>query len=343
MKKGMKKVFSAIALALTLVLTVPVVLPQTAVTVEAATKKTTLDYKSGEMSIGETYDVPLIHKNSKATYTYKSSKPSVAKVSPKGKITGLKAGKAKISVKQKLKGKTTSVGTFTITVKKAELYPYINDLHWVSAQPGFISEEDPCQLTLSDFVRYINPKAKYTFYSNDSELVISQEGIITEVKSAGISYITMKETYNKKTRTLGRCRLDRKAPTYVGDDVVELTVGEYYYPNTIALGRYNFMWDAEPLSNEEEVISYINKEDDDDSTEDDVLKLTIEDGAWNGEIVAKAPGTRYCAITQYNYLTQKFDKVVAMFKIVVAEASNDDEDDEWDDEDDESDLEFNAQ
>lgn len=96
-----------------------VLLLQTTVTYASnkSVATTALTKKSEIIGINETYTIPIKNKNSKAIYTYKSSKTSVAKVSTKGKITGISAGKAKITVVQKLSGKTTTVGTFTVTVE----------------------------------------------------------------------------------------------------------------------------------------------------------------------------------------------------------------------------------
>lgn len=70
------------------------------------------------------YTKPLTVKNKVkgATYTFKSSNTKVAKVNAKsGVITGVKAGTAKITCTQKLKGKTTTVGTCKVTVKNPSL------------------------------------------------------------------------------------------------------------------------------------------------------------------------------------------------------------------------------
>ena len=47
---------------------------------------------------GKTYKIQLLHLNKKAKVTYKSSKPSIAKVDKKGKITPVKNGRADITV-----------------------------------------------------------------------------------------------------------------------------------------------------------------------------------------------------------------------------------------------------
>ena len=47
---------------------------------------------------GKTYKIQLLHLNKKAKVTYKSSKPSIAKVDKKGKVTPVKNGRADITV-----------------------------------------------------------------------------------------------------------------------------------------------------------------------------------------------------------------------------------------------------
>ena len=320
----MKKVFTTIALALALVLTVPVAIPQTVVVAEAATK-TAAYVDCNEIGVNATTQIYLDNKKSKASYTFSSSKKSVATVSKKGVITGKKTGTVKITVTQKYKGKTTKVGTVKITVKKAEIPEYLADEDnevWVSAQPGWISEENPMEVYVSQYVYCMNPKAKYTFYSDSTDLVISKDGMVTEVKKSGKAHYIIKETYKGKTRTVGKVPVQMMDPKYIGADTVELCVGDdvfYLKDYIMALGNYNFSW-SDTKQSVEEAIQSAN--DPDQSDEDEVLAINVEsDGSWYGGIKAKAQGTRYCTITQYNYLTGKYDKVVAQFTIVVPDTS----------------------
>lgn len=123
-----------LCLVLALILVVPVVATLGTEQVEAAkkAKKPTLSHKKVVMPIGysdgywygENDNDGLIKLSVKnkvkgATYTFKSSNTKVAKISSKGgRITGLKAGTATITVTQKLKGKSTKVGTCKVTVKE---------------------------------------------------------------------------------------------------------------------------------------------------------------------------------------------------------------------------------
>lgn len=60
-----------------------------------------------------------------ATYSFTSSNAKIVSVKGSGTkafLTGLKAGTATITCNQKLKGKTTKVGTCTVTVKNATVH-----------------------------------------------------------------------------------------------------------------------------------------------------------------------------------------------------------------------------
>lgn len=78
------------------------------------TKKTTIKTKKLTILVGKKKSIKLKNKKKKARYTYKSSKTRIAKVSKKGQVTAVKAGKAKITVREKLGKKTRKVGTVTV-------------------------------------------------------------------------------------------------------------------------------------------------------------------------------------------------------------------------------------
>ncbi|MCI8363454.1 MAG: hypothetical protein HFG34_00645 [Eubacterium sp.] len=107
----------ALALAGTLVLTTAV----TGTTSEAA-KKTKLKTKKVSIYVKGKKKISITGKKAKHKYTFTSKKKKIAKVSKKGVITGVKAGKTTITVKdtwkQKGKKKTKKLGTINVTVKK---------------------------------------------------------------------------------------------------------------------------------------------------------------------------------------------------------------------------------
>ncbi len=107
----------AVALAGALVLTTFA----TGTTSEAA-KKTKLKTKKVSIYVKGKKKISITGKKAKHKYTFTSKKKKIAKVSKKGVITGVKAGKTTITVKdtwkQKGKKKTKKLGTIKVTVKK---------------------------------------------------------------------------------------------------------------------------------------------------------------------------------------------------------------------------------
>ena len=107
----------AVALAGALVLTTAV----TGTTSEAA-KKTKLKTKKVTVFVKGKKKISITGKKAKHKYTFTSKKKKIAKVSKTGVITGVKAGKTTITVKdtwkQKGKKKTKKLGTVKVTVKK---------------------------------------------------------------------------------------------------------------------------------------------------------------------------------------------------------------------------------
>lgn len=108
----MKKTKKLLALALTL----PVVLNGTVSTAAGQQKKTCLKTKKLTMEAGQKKNIALKNKKKNASYSYKSSNTGVAKVSKSGTITAIKAGKAKITVKENQKKKTKKIGILTVRV-----------------------------------------------------------------------------------------------------------------------------------------------------------------------------------------------------------------------------------
>ncbi len=107
----------ALALAGALVLTTVA----TGTTSEAA-KKTKLKTKKVSIFVKGKKKISITGKKAKHKYTFTSKKKKIAKVSKTGVITGVKAGKTTITVKdtwkQKGKKKSKKLGTINVTVKK---------------------------------------------------------------------------------------------------------------------------------------------------------------------------------------------------------------------------------
>ncbi len=324
----MKKILSTIALALSLVLATPAVLPQTAVVAQAEAKVEYSEeyfWRSG-IGINATTQIKVSGVPSKAKITYSSNKKSVATVSSKGVVKGVSLGKAKITVKQTYKGKTKKLDTLTFQVRNAKTAYGVWGSDWdrdfcVGAQPGWISTQNPADVSeFDDLIFFKNPKAKYTFYTDSKDLVMDENGKVTEVKNSGEAEITIKETYENKTREVGTFPLILKEPEYYGKDPLQICQGQTdnVYNYLDECGKAALFWDDKEFT-DEEAIQAANSNS---LTSDDVLEfVTNEDGNWVGEIKGKNPGIRYAALVQYNYLTQEYDNVFARFQIEVVDPS----------------------
>lgn len=317
----MKKILSTIALALSLVLATPVVLPQTAVVAQAAAEVNfSWEYWSG-LGINATTRIEVSGAPSKAKITYSSNKKSVATVSSKGVVKGVSVGKAKITVKQTYKGKTKKLKTLTVQVRNAKIDKsnYVEGDLWIGAQPGWVSKNNPVDVSEYNVLSFKNPKAKYTYYTDNKDLVMDENGKATEVKNSGVAEITVKETYKNKTRKVGTFSLILKDPEYVGEDTLKIYQGQKDNVSDYisACGPFVFYWNDKDFTDEEAL------EDDngaDSVVSDDVFEL-VKDEDGDCIVKGKNPGIRYVALIQYNYLTEKFDKVFARFKIEVVDTS----------------------
>ncbi len=91
----------------------------------SAAKAAKLKSKKLNVTVGQKKTIKIKNKKKKNTYTFKSNKKAVAKVNKKGKVTGVKKGTAKITVKEKIKtGKKTvtrKLGVCKVSVKAATI------------------------------------------------------------------------------------------------------------------------------------------------------------------------------------------------------------------------------
>ncbi len=82
-----------------------------------AAKKAKCSFSKVNLQVGEKKMIKIKNKAKKASYTFASSKKSVAKVTKKGVIKAVSAGKAKITVKEVVKGKKAKkIGAVRVTV-----------------------------------------------------------------------------------------------------------------------------------------------------------------------------------------------------------------------------------
>jgi hypothetical protein len=83
----------------------------------AAVSRPTLKLNKLSVRVGAKVKIDLNNKNSKATYTYKSSNTKVASVTKAGTVTGVKAGTVTITVTETYNKKKTEIGKATVTVQ----------------------------------------------------------------------------------------------------------------------------------------------------------------------------------------------------------------------------------
>lgn len=180
-----KKKKGLVALLLSLLLAI-LLLPTTGLTVEAAAKPK-LAKKSSSIVIGGTSQIKVKNAPKGAKITYKSAKKSIATVSKKGKVKGIKSGTTKITVSVKKNSKTTKL-TYKITMKKPKLSK--STLSLISGETVKLS------------VKNKPKKAKYTWTSSNSKVAtVSKTGKVT-AKSKGTATVKVKVKTAKKTYSL---------------------------------------------------------------------------------------------------------------------------------------------
>lgn len=151
------------------------------------------------IAIGEEYLFTdrVYYRNPEATYQYTSSKPAVATVSKNGIVKGKKVGTTNVTVKEVLKGKTRTVGNVTIQVEAATLN---------ASSVGFFILTSDTNAQLSSLMRYSISDATYQFISGDETVMrVEKRGNDTYLIpiKAGVATLTIKESYQGKTRTVG--------------------------------------------------------------------------------------------------------------------------------------------
>lgn len=262
---------------------------------KAATKPTLWDNKL-TIPLGKQDGNEITIRNSVkgATYTYTSSNKKIVTVSKKGVPTGVKAGKAKITVTQTYKGKKTKVGTCSIVVKSATLDQESYELNYRKSE---ITKDEYYYYNLNYWylVNYAAVGAKYTYTSSDSSVLkINSDGVITKMGQPGKSAtVTVKETYKKKTRTVGKITFKIRVPALTETEV-EMGLNEWIYPYDYFTGYSGTYYiicsdSAKPDMDNSKVVDVDDKYD----SSDDVLEFVIEDGDWYGGLKAKNIGTAY--------------------------------------------------
>jgi hypothetical protein len=195
------------------------------------------------------YTLEVNNPVKKATYSFSSSNKNIVTVKAKGTkayLTGLQAGSATITCQQKLNGKTTKIGTCKVTVKNATV---------VSEEYEGLSMGTSTAVYLYYTLR--NNDATYSYVS-DSKNFTMKDNIIKDTgsndiyivsqtytaKQPGTYKVTVKETYNKKTRVVGEVKFEVIKATVAKEQtmIVEDNLWGFYLIN-YSRGDVNYLFD----------------------------------------------------------------------------------------------------
>lgn len=144
-----------------------------AFTPATAAAKAKLVKKKLTLTVGQKKKISIKSKKKKAKYSFKASNKK-ASVSKSGVITAKKAGKVKITVKEKLKKKTRKVGTITVTIKKKiaqnTTVPALNTpTPVVTATPAASPSNEPTAEPTATATATPTPKVTPTPFPEDPE------------------------------------------------------------------------------------------------------------------------------------------------------------------------------
>lgn len=206
-KNSIKKLVSAMALSLSLALTVPTVLPASEVvtTVEAASPKLSATKKT--VLAGQSFKLTVKNRG-KNKVKWSSSKSSIASVSSKGTVTAKKSGKATIKAKV---GKKTLKCTVTV---KANAYtfkcPDISSTYYFPNNSVY---------TVVTKVQYVNGKLQCSAkYINKEVPYISKISKNMYDSTAGIDYSLYARIYTQysyKDTTIAKGNIKKGLPTNI--------------------------------------------------------------------------------------------------------------------------------
>lgn len=169
------------------------------------------------------YNLSVSNAVKNATYSFVSSNTKVLTVKASGSkayLTGIKAGTATITCNQKLNGKTTKVGTCKVTVANSTLHQdFVPELPLGTGS-----------LEVVEF-SYRNNDATYTYVSDNKNFSM-KESLSTfdgmqfihqsyTAKAAGTYTVTVKETYNKSTRVVGKLKYTVKKAAVTPKETID--------------------------------------------------------------------------------------------------------------------------
>lgn len=164
-----KKLLAALCFLLIVGLCVQIIVPESiySVTTAQASTKVKLNKKKATLTVGDTLQLKISGTKSKVSWS--SSNKTVAKVSKKGKITALKAGKATIIAKVNREKYKCKINVVNLNKTKATL-----------------TVDDTLQL------KVLGTTSKVTWSSSNKSVVkVSKKGKVTAIK-AGKATITAK-------------------------------------------------------------------------------------------------------------------------------------------------------
>ncbi len=207
-----------------------------------AAKTVKLEKASVTLAIGGTSTIKVKNAGKKAKITYKSMKPSIAKVTNKGKVTAVKPGSTKVKVTVKQSGKKTKTLNYCVKVSKPTLQENTK---------LFVVDK----ITLK--INYLPKKAKVRWSSGNMKVATVKNGVVTG-KSTGSSKITATVTYKKKTYSASTnvivTKITDEKNAKVGDIV---TFGRYEQDNNTSNGKEPIEWQV--LAKEDNKILVISK------------------------------------------------------------------------------------
>lgn len=202
-----------------------------------------------------------------ATYQFTSSNIKVVKIGKNGGfLTGVKAGSATITCIQSYKNKKTTIGKCKVTVNNASLLVSDYGNEFAVGKGGYDLASYFGDSNNLYSIAYRNPDAAYSLTSSSEDFTIKEvkynaanvkvvtdneeyQGVLKsfigsryiigyqfDAKKAGTYTITVKETYNKKAKTLGSFKVIIKE-TSVTEEKQELLLGDTI--NVLSLINYS--------------------------------------------------------------------------------------------------------
>lgn len=147
--------------------------------------------KELQLAVNDQETLQIEYENIKASYKMTSSNPSIVYLDSNKNITAKKAGTAYITLTETYQNKSRVVDKLKVTV--------LNPIFRKSKKTIAVNEQlKPIEQELL----YENKKASYKMYTSNKTIVSLASNKVAIGKKAGTATITLKETYQNKTRTV---------------------------------------------------------------------------------------------------------------------------------------------